>query len=130
AGRRGRPGCPVGVDFAGGTPGYRPAGGARVLHAGGEVEAALGVGSPATLPEDVAEGLGGKSVAVVGPRASAATFGPGVAIDTGVAGIHEGGTAFRMDDVPLPLRASLPGPPAALNVVRTIRERLGARTHE
>jgi hypothetical protein len=27
--------------------------------------------------------------------------------DTGVAGIHEGGMALRMDDVPLPLRPSL-----------------------
>lgn len=123
-------GFPFAVDFAGGTPSYHPARGARVLLGGGEIDAALVVGSPATLPDDVAEGLGGKPVAVVGPRASTATFGPGVAIDTGVAGIHEGGTAFRMDDVPLPLRASLPGPAAAMNVVRTIRERLGARTHE
>jgi formylmethanofuran dehydrogenase subunit B len=102
------------------------------LLAGGEVDAALVVGAPATLPGPVAAGLtgGGVPLAVVGPRASAATLRPMVAIDTGVAGIHEGGTAFRMDDVPLPLRASLDGPRAALDVMRGLRDRLGAGAHE
>ncbi|MFL5576856.1 MAG: hypothetical protein ACJ79S_12890, partial [Gemmatimonadaceae bacterium] len=45
-------------------------------------------------------------------------------VDTAVAGIHEGGTAVRMDDVPLPLRPSLEGPPAAVDVVRALRERV------
>jgi formylmethanofuran dehydrogenase subunit B len=120
-------GFPFAVDFAEGTPRYRPAAGAHVLLAGGEVDAALVVGAPATLPRSVAAGLSGRPVAVVGPRASAATFRPVVAIDTGVAGIHEGGTAFRMDDVPLPLRASLDGPEPAARVVQAIRERLGVR---
>ena len=120
-------GFPFAVDFAEGIPRYRPAAGAHVLLAGGEVDAALVVGASATLPRSVADGLNGKPVAVVGPRASTATFRPVVAIDTGVAGIHEGGTAFRMDDVPLPLRASLDGPEAAVRVVRAIRECLGAR---
>lgn len=120
-------GFPFAVDFADGTPRYRPAAGAHVLLAGDEVDAALVVGAPATLPPPVAEGLSGTAVAVVGPRASAALFRPVVAIDTGVAGIHEGGTAFRMDDVPLPLRASIDGPEPALHVVRGIRERLGVR---
>lgn len=120
-------GFPYAVDFAGGTPSYRPAAGAHVLLAGGEVDAALVVGAPGTLPGPVAAGLAGVPVAVVGPRASAAALRPMVAIDTGVAGIHEGGTAFRMDDVPLPLRASLGGPRAALNVMRGLRVQLGAR---
>jgi hypothetical protein len=41
-----------------------------------------------------------------------------------VPGIHEAGTALRMDDVPLPLRAALEGPPAALDVVRALAQRL------
>ena len=121
-------GFPFAVDFAEGIPRYRPDAGAHARLAADEVDAALVVGASATLPRPVAEGLSGKPVAVVGPRASVATFRPVVAIDTGVAGIHEGGTAFRMDDVPLPLRASLDGPVAALHVVRAIRERLGARS--
>lgn len=121
-------GFPFAVDFAEGIPRYRPDAGAHALLAADEVDAALVVGASPTLPRPVAEGLSGKPVAVVGPRASVATFRPVVAIDTGVAGIHEGGTAFRMDDVPLPLRTSLDGPEAALHVVRAIRERLGARS--
>ena len=65
-----------------------------------------------------------------GPGASAALFTPGVAIDTGTAGIHDSGTAFRMDDVPLPLRAALHAvapPLSALTVVRALAERLAGR---
>ena len=49
-----------------------------------------------TLPLDTVP------AAVIGPRASAVT-GARVAIDTGAAGIHEAGTGYRLDDVPLPL---------------------------
>jgi len=62
---------------------------------------------------------------VVGPAATAATCA--IAIDTGVAGIHEGGTAFRMDDVPLSLRAPVPGPRVAADVVRDLAQRIAAR---
>jgi formylmethanofuran dehydrogenase subunit B len=72
----------------------------------------------------VAIGLSRVRGVVIGPRASAATFQPAVAVDTGLAGVHEGGTAFRMDDVPLPLRPSLEAPHAALATVRALRERL------
>jgi formylmethanofuran dehydrogenase subunit B len=118
-------GYPFAVDFAGGPPRYRPAGGsADALLAHHEVDAALVIGAPTTIPGPVADGLGRISVAVIGPRASTSAVRPVVAIDTGVAGIHEGGTAFRMDDVPLPLRASLDGPRAALDVVRALRDKL------
>ena len=58
---------------------------------------------------------------VIGPGATAAEFKPAVAIDTGVAGIHESGTAFRMDDVPLPLRAALHGVAPTLSVLQVVR---------
>src|SRR5439155_1357583 len=57
-------------------------------------------------------------------RASAATFQPAVTIDTELAGVHEGGRTFRMDDVPLPLRPALEAPHGALVTVRALRERL------
>ena len=125
-------GFPFAVDFAGGPPRYRPAGGggsAEALLADHEIDAALVIGAPATIPRPVGEALDRIPVAVIGPRASTSAVRPVVAIDTGVAGIHEGGTAFRMDDVPLPLRASLEGPRAALDVVRALRDKLvhGAR---
>src|SRR5256885_4537404 len=65
----------------------------------------------------------------IGPRASAAPFPAAVAIDTGVAGIHEGGLAFRMDDVPLPLRPVLAGPRAAAATMHALREALRSEEH-
>ena len=60
---------------------------------------------------------------VVGPRASEAPFAARVAVDTGIAGIHEGGTAYRMDDIPLRLRPPLQ---AERSVVGVLSELLAA----
>jgi len=118
-------GFPCAVDFARGYPEYRPhGGGAAALVATGEVDAALVVGAAASVPEGIARGLGRVPTVVIGPRASAAPFPAAVAIDTGVAGIHEGGLAFRMDDVPLPLRPVLAGPRAAAATIHALREAL------
>ena len=119
-------GFPFAVDFAAGFPTYRPHAGAAALLAAGEIDAALVVGSPASVPEPLVGALTRLPSIAIGPRASAASFKPAVAVDTGVAGIHEGGTAFRMDDVPLPLRPPLAGPPTAAGALRSLRERLGA----
>jgi formylmethanofuran dehydrogenase subunit B len=119
-------GFPFAVDFARGYPSYQPRTHAAALLGGGEVDAALVIGAPATLPEPVAAALAQVRSVAIGPRASAASFQLAVAVDTGAAGIHEGGTAFRMDDVPLPLRPSLDGARAALVTVRALRDRLGA----
>jgi hypothetical protein len=43
-----------------------------------------------------------------------------VVIDTGVDGIHARGTCIRADDVPLPLRAPLAGPPDAPSVISDV----------
>jgi formylmethanofuran dehydrogenase subunit B len=123
-------GFPMAVDFAPGYPCYRPRDGAAKWLRSGEIDAALVVGSAGGLPTAVAGGLVAVPTVVIGPGASAAVFNPAVAIDTGVAGIHEGGTAFRMDDVPLPLRAALDGvTPAlrALTVVRALDAQLAGR---
>ena len=119
-------GFPFAVDFGRGYPTYRPHAGAAERLAGGEVDAALVIGAPATLPDSIARGLGGVATIAIGPRASAAGWKPVVAVDTGVAGIHEGGTAFRMDDVPLPLRPAFGGEDvrSAASTVRALRERL------
>jgi formylmethanofuran dehydrogenase subunit B len=67
--------------------------------------------------------------ALIGPRASesALAAGAAVVVDSGMAGIHEGGTALRMDDVSLPLRPSLAGPRETRAIVRGVRERVQAR---
>ena len=119
-------GFPCAVDFGRGYPSYRPHDGAAALVARREIDATLVIGSPASVPEPVARGFGSVPTVAIGPYASAAGFAPAVAVDTGVAGIHEGGMAFRMDDVPLPLRPLVVGPPAAAVVVRDLATRLAS----
>ena len=106
-------GYPFAVDFARGYPRYDPhGGGAMALLREGDVDVALLVGDSASLPGDLVRTLDGVRCILIGPRASESPLGAaGVAIDTGIDGIHAGGTCVRADDVPLPLRASIPGPP-------------------
>src|SRR2546425_6388135 len=104
-------GFPFAVDFASGYPCYRPHAGAAVLLARGEIDVALLVGSPAGVPQGVAATLAQVTTIVIGPRASAAPFRPKVAIDTGVAGVHQGGAAFPLGDLAPPLPPAPPRPP-------------------
>lgn len=123
-------GFPMAVDFSGGVPRYTP--GMRGLErlAGGGFAALLIVGSAAA----VAGELGSKRVplptVVIGPRASEAPLAAGITIDTAVAGIHEGGTAYRMDEVPLPLRPPLPGARSAAETLGALLLEVRARLAE
>lgn len=83
-------GYPKAVDFARGAPRYCP-------YDAADFDATLVIGSSTRTPQTIA----------IGPRASEGSAM--VAIDTGIAGIHDGGTALRLDDIPLPLRPPLPG---------------------
>ncbi|HEY0776759.1 MAG TPA: hypothetical protein VGD56_02215 [Gemmatirosa sp.] len=131
-------GYPAAVDFARGYPRYTPYDGAAARFARGAVDAVLVLGDAGGVPAHVTVTLGidvrgataargrpSVPCAVVGPRASERAPADAVAaIDTGVAGIHDGGTAFRMDDVPLPLRPSMDGwpgrPPEAHATIRAL----------
>ena len=118
-------GYPTGVAFAGGVPVYRPHD-VRL-----STDAALIVGDPARIPESVMStftdlaAFARLPLAIIGPRASHVTDAR-IAIDTGVAGIHCGGTALRMDDVALPLRPSIGGHRDPADVVRALTTRLAA----
>jgi formylmethanofuran dehydrogenase subunit B len=114
-------GYPMAVDFARGYPRYRPHEGAAQRTQDG-VDAVLVVGSAALIPADLASAITTSAV-VIGPRATSVSRAA-VAIDTAVPGIHESGTALRMDDVPLPLGAAIAGPPAAAEIVARLGERL------
>lgn len=123
-------GFPMTVDYSRGVPRYRPDEAAAALLERGALDAMAIVGNAraAGIPS-----MGGVPRIVIGPWASEAEPGVEIAIDTGVAGIHEGGMAFRMDDIPLPLRPSLPGPssvPDTAFVVEELDARIRARSGE
>ncbi len=119
-------GYPTGVDFSRGFPVYRP------HDAKMSTDAALIVGDPATIPEPVMStftdlaAFARLPLAIIGPGASRVTDAR-IAIDTGVAGIHCGGTALRMDDVALPLRPSIDGHRDPADVIRALITRLRGR---
>ena len=115
-------GYPFAIDFARGYPRYDPHDGAALARLReGAVDVALVLGDAGSLPDDVVRALGGVRCIVIGPRASESPLTPGaVAIDTGVDGIHARGTCIRADEVPLPLRALVAGPPDTASVIRAV----------
>ncbi|MEP6572679.1 MAG: hypothetical protein ABJD11_08280, partial [Gemmatimonadota bacterium] len=124
-------GFPFAVDFARGFPRYRAEESAGQFVARGGVSLTFVIGSAAGIPETMQVALKGLpapvSTIILGPRASEASFPFVVAIDTGIAGIHEGGTAYRMDDIPLPLHPALPGQIGTADMLRTLAARAGQR---
>jgi formylmethanofuran dehydrogenase subunit B len=112
-------GYPFAVDYGRGHPRYDPAArGLDRLTAGG-FTAVLLVGS-AAFDADLSGILGRMSTSVIGPGASQAPYPTRIAIDTGVAGIHESGTAYRSDEVPLQLRPPLEGQRSATEVLQAL----------
>jgi formylmethanofuran dehydrogenase subunit B len=112
-------GYPFSVDYSRGHPRYAPTDRGLDRLAAGAFAVALVVGSP---PGDdrANASLAKVSTVAIGPRASEARFAPRVVIDTGVAGIHEAGTGYRMDEVPLRLRAALEGPRSTTETLRAL----------
>ena len=118
-------GYPMAVDFTAGYPRYRPYDAAAVRFARGGVDAVLLVGSAARLPPELGVAMNQLPAVAIGPRASESAFANAAAvIDTAVAGIHESGTALRMDDVPLPLARAIDGPPATAKTIASLAARL------
>lgn len=117
-------GYPFAVDYSRGIPRYTPGDRGVDRISRGAFKAALLVGSP-VLQHVTRNALSEVRSVVIGPRASQAGFQHRVAIDTGVAGIHEGGTAYRMDEVPLPLRPTLSGPPTTTATLRALSDAIG-----
>ena len=113
-------GYPLGIDFSRGYPRYRPLADGAVAP---DVGVVIGDVSLLTPPEIGA--LRDASVIAIGPAASSTSLGTAsVTIDTGVAGIHESGSAVRADDVPLPLRVSVPSVVSATDVIRALTLRV------
>jgi formylmethanofuran dehydrogenase subunit B len=118
-------GHPLRVSFAGGSPrAGAPASGLGRLRSGA-VGPVLVAGSAIALGDSLIP-LEKVPTVVIGPGASA-TKGARVAIDTGIAGIHERGTGYRMDDVPLPLTPVLDGPRSAAGTLGLLLAALRSR---
>jgi formylmethanofuran dehydrogenase subunit B len=112
-------GFPYAVDYSRGYPRYVPEQrGLDMLEK--RFGAALVVGS-AAFDDQTASALAHVPTVVIGPRASQSVYSPAVAIDTGVAGIHEGGTGYRMDEVPLSLRPPLAATRSTVDVLEALQ---------
>ena len=123
-------GFPIAVSYRDGAPRYAPASRGLAWAVAGGAGAILVAGAAASLGDLLAGVTARTPAVVVGPLASEAPFPTRVAIDTGVAGIHEGGTAYRMDDVPLPLRPPLDGPRSAAETLGLLLGAVRARDAE
>lgn len=124
-------GFPMAVDFSQGVPKYTPEDAALPRLARGAFDVALIVGSSAALSAPIVAALKGVRTIAIGPRASESTLDASIRVDTGVAGIHESGIAFRADDLPLPLRALLPTPRDTASLLKALGATVaaqGART--
>jgi formylmethanofuran dehydrogenase subunit B len=117
-------GYPTAVDFSAGYPRYRPHDGALERLSRGAVDVALVVGAVRLVPQGLIDRLAAVTTVLVGPRATESALAATVAVDTGVVGIHESGTALRMDDVALPMFAAITGPPATVDIVTALADRL------
>jgi formylmethanofuran dehydrogenase subunit B len=112
-------GFPGAVDYSRGYPRYVP--GRRGLERlDKRFSAALILGA-ASFDDHTTAALAHVPTVTIGPRASQSKFSPRVAIDTGIAGIHEGGTGYRMDEVPLSLRPPLSATRATVEVLEALR---------
>jgi formylmethanofuran dehydrogenase subunit B len=119
-------GYPFAVDYSLGYPRYRPGSRGIAGLENGRYRTALLVGSAPTS-DGMSRTLANLRVGVIGPRASRVSFPASVAIDTGLAGIHDAGTAYRMDEVPLGLRPCLEGPRSAFDVLEALAQGIRSR---
>ena len=91
------------------------------------MDTALLVGDWRAVPSASLDAIASLPKVIVGPSASEAPGTTHVSIDTGRAGIHEGGTAYRLDDIPLPLSAAARRPPHGSHGARRARGSGGSR---
>jgi formylmethanofuran dehydrogenase subunit B len=123
-----RTGYAFGVNLAQGYPRFNPGEyTANEILLRREADAVLLVGCD--LDEDLApaarQELAGVPHIVLGHRPTSEAAGADVAFQTSTPGIHTGGTAYRMDEIPLPLRPAVASPlPRELEVLEAIERRV------
>lgn len=123
-----RTGYAFAVNLARGFPRFNPGEyTASEILTRGEADAVLLVGCD--LDEDLTpaarQDLASVPHIVICHRPTAEATGAAVAFQTSVPGIHTGGTAYRMDEIPLPLRPTLDSPlPSELVILQQIERRV------
>ncbi|RLI40298.1 formylmethanofuran dehydrogenase subunit B, partial [Candidatus Bathyarchaeota archaeon] len=117
-------GYPYAVDFSLGYPRYNPGETSAVdILLREESDAALVVASDpvASLPRKAAEHLAENPLIVVDPHMSATARVADVVLPATFVGIESGGTAYRMDHVPLPLKKIVKPPEGILSDEEILR---------
>ena len=106
-------GYPFGVNFSRGYPRFNPGEFSTVdLLMRGDVDAALILGADpgATMPQPGINHLARIPTIVLDPKVTYTSKLARVHITTAATGISAAGTAYRMDEIPLPLRPALKSP--------------------
>ncbi len=118
-------GYPFGIDLSRGYPRFNPGEFSTVdLLVRGDNDAALILGADpgATMPQPAIDHLSRIPTIVLDPKVTHTSRIARVHITTAVTGISASGTAYRMDEIPLPLRPALTSPyPTDEDVIRRIR---------
>jgi formylmethanofuran dehydrogenase subunit B len=123
-------GFPFAVNFSRGYPRYNPGEfSADQLLTSGAVDVCLVVGSESTefLPRSARQALARMPTIVLDYPHAASDWEPSVRFTTAVYGIHAPGTAYRMDETPIPLRTLLP---SEFPTDEAILDAISARCHE
>ena len=125
-------GYPFSVNLSRGYPRYNPGEfSANDLLERGEPDVCLFVGSfgAARFTPEARAHLERVPTIVLDPPTGRGEIAGTVRFTTSVYGIHQPGTAYRMDEVPIPLRAALPAVyPTDADVLQAIEQRIVTRT--
>ncbi len=124
-------GYPFGVNLARGYPRFNPGEYSTIdLLIRGDTDAALVLGADpgATMPQPAIDHLARIPTIVLDPKVTHTSHLARVHITTAVTGISAPGTAYRMDEIPLPLRPALKSPyPTDEEVLRRIYKAVAAK---
>ncbi len=124
-------GYPFGISFNRGYPRYNPGEFSTVdVLVRGDTDCAFIIGADpgATMPQPAIDHLARVPTIVLDPHITHTSRLARVHITTAPAGISAPGTAYRMDEIPMPLRPALESPyPTDQEVVRRINEAIALK---
>jgi formylmethanofuran dehydrogenase subunit B len=128
---RSQTGYPFGISFNRGYPRYNPGEFSTVdVLVRGDTDCAFIIGADpgATMPQPAIDHLARIPTIVLDPHVTHTSRLARVHITTAPAGISAPGTAYRMDEIPLPLRPALKSPyPSDEEVVRRINQAIAKK---